>query len=242
MQSFLAKCAALCIVAGGFALTGDIGRLAARGRRLLEARTVPSEAQTREQPAEYSVAPAAPPHADTTQPDPDTATATKPPEQSFAPNAPTPSAKPGVLLLDAPIGRPVAVPAPPANGPDVVELRHVPPGSRVLVWVRRSGFMSRARSIDLVALDLIDPNTGEALEHRHATLSQGNEPTAVHAAPRRVVISQERGTYAGTFPAKAHVEGIVRGGLLRVTPVHGIAGLGREETVGTVVAVDIQHR
>ena len=43
MQSFLVKCAALGIVAGGFTLTGDVGRLADRGRRLLDARTVPSE-------------------------------------------------------------------------------------------------------------------------------------------------------------------------------------------------------
>ena len=46
MQSFLAKCAALGIVAGGFTLTGDVGRLADRGRQLLDARTVPSETPT----------------------------------------------------------------------------------------------------------------------------------------------------------------------------------------------------
>ncbi|MFM8706892.1 MAG: hypothetical protein ACKOHK_02050, partial [Planctomycetia bacterium] len=43
MQSFLAKCAALGIVAGGFAGPGDRGRLADRGRQRLAASTVPSE-------------------------------------------------------------------------------------------------------------------------------------------------------------------------------------------------------
>jgi hypothetical protein len=44
MQSFFAKFAAVGIVAGGFTLTGDAWRLMERGQRLLDARTVPSEA------------------------------------------------------------------------------------------------------------------------------------------------------------------------------------------------------
>jgi heat shock protein HtpX len=58
MQSFLAKCAAVGIVAGGFTLTGDVGRLAERGQRLLDAQTVPSETPPAEPPA--AVAAAAP--------------------------------------------------------------------------------------------------------------------------------------------------------------------------------------
>ena len=42
MQSFLAKCPALGIVAGGFTLAGDVCRLEERGQRLVDARTVPS--------------------------------------------------------------------------------------------------------------------------------------------------------------------------------------------------------
>ena len=41
MQSFLARFAAVGIVAGGFLVTGDLGRLADRGRRLLDATTAP---------------------------------------------------------------------------------------------------------------------------------------------------------------------------------------------------------
>ena len=56
MQSFLAKCAALGIVAGGFTLTGDVGRLVERGQRLLDAQTVPSETPPAEPPAAVAAA------------------------------------------------------------------------------------------------------------------------------------------------------------------------------------------
>jgi len=211
MQSFLVKCAALGIVAGGFTLTGDVGRLADRGRRLLDARTVPSET-----PADQA-----------TDADKATIQASAAPQAAPAP-ARTPSSVP--LLLDAPIGRAVAVPQPPAKGPDSIDLRQVPAGSRVLVWVRRAGSSSRSRSTDLIALDVIDPNTGEALEHRHAAMTHGSEGTTVHAAPRRVVITRDA------------TNKIAKGAMLRITSLHGVIGLGREETIGTVLAVDVQSR
>jgi len=213
MQSFLVKCAALGIVAGGFTLTGDVGRLADRGRRLLDARTVPSET-----PADHS-----------TGADEATIQANAAPQAAPAPApARTPPSVP--LLLDAPIGRAVAVPPPPAKGPDSIDLRQVPAGSRVLVWVRRPGSTSRSRSTDLIALDLIDPNTGEALEHRHAAMTHGSEGTTVNAAPRRVVITRDA------------TNKIAKGAMLRITPLHGVIGLGSEEAIGTVLAVDVQSR
>ena len=212
MQSFLVKCAALGIVAGGFTLTGDVGRLADRGRRLLDARTVPAET-----PADQTTGG----HEATIQ-------STAAPQAAPAP-APTP-ALPSVPLLDAPMGRAVAVPPPPAKGPDSIDLRQVPAGSRVLVWVRRPGSTGRSRSTDLIALDLIDPNTGEALEHRHAAMTHGSEGTTVHAAPRRVVITRDA------------TNKIAKGAMLRITPLHGVIGLGSEEPIGTVLAVDVQSR
>ena len=213
MQSFLVKCAALGIVAGGFTLTGDVGRLADRGRRLLDARTVPSET-----PADQA-----------TDADEATIQANAAPQATPAPApARTPPSVP--LLLDAPIGRAVAVPPPPAKGPDSIDLRQVPAGSRVLVWVRRPGSTSRSRSTDLIALDLIDPNSGEALEHRHAAMTHGSEGTTVHAAPRRVVITRDA------------TNKIAKGAMLRITPLHGVIGLGSEEPIGTVLAVDVQSR
>jgi hypothetical protein len=213
MQSFLVKCAALGIVAGGFTLTGDVGRLADRGRRLLEARTVPSET-----PADQAT--------DVHEP---TIPSNAAPQAATAP-APARALPSVPLLLDAPIGRAVAVPPPPAKGPDSIDLRQVPAGSRVLVWVRRPGSTSRSRSTDLIALDLIDPNTGEALEHRHAAMTHGSEGTTVHAAPRRVVITRDA------------TNKIAKGAMLRITPLHGVIGLGPEEQIGTVLAVDVQSR
>ena len=100
----------------------------------------------------------------------------------------------------------------------------------MLVWVRRPGPAVRSRSADLIALDLIDPNTGEALEHRHAAMTHGSEGTTVHAAPRRVVITRDA------------TNRIAKGGMLRITPLHGVIGLGSEEAIGTVLALDVQGR
>jgi hypothetical protein len=234
MQSFLAKCAALGIVAGGFTLTGDVGRLADRGQRLLDARTVPSETPTHQATddhdatAQATAAPqAAPAPSAAAQPPVGVLAAAAPPAVS----APAPARTlPSVPLLDAPVGRAVAIPPPPAKGPDSIDLRQVPAGSRVLVWVRRSGALGRSRSTDLIALDLIDPNTGEALEHRHAAMTHGSEDTTVHAAPRRVVITRDA----------THT--IAKGSMLRITPLHGVIGLGSEEAIGTVLAVEVQSR
>lgn len=233
MQSFLAKCAALGIVAGGFTLTGDVGRLADRGRRLLEARTVPSETSSEElaadSPAPAPSAPevAAPVQSAVRQPSGQTPAAVQPAATGTRNQA---SASSGFPLVDAPVGRAVDVPSPPSRGPDSIDLRQVSAGSRLLVWVRRSSVTSRARAMDLIALDLIDPASGEALEHRHAALTHGGEPDSVHAAPRRVVIARDA---AGR---------IAKGGMLRVASVHGVVGLGREETIGTIVAIDVQPR
>ena len=218
MQSFLATCAALGIVAGGFTLTGDVGRLADRGRQLLDARTVPSETPTDQTTGGHEA----------------TIQATAVPQAAPTP-APTPTPAPArilpsVPLLDAPMGRAVAVPPPPAKGPDSIDLRQVPAGSRVLVWVRRPGSTGRSRSTDLIALDLIDPNTGEALEHRHAAMTHGSEGTTVHAAPRRVVITRDA------------TNKIAKEAMLRIAPLHGVNGLGSEEAIGTVLALEVQSR
>jgi len=236
MQSFLAKCVALGIVAGGFTLTGDVGRVAERGRRLLDARTVPSEtpaepmtdgdnAAARGIDSRHAATPA-PPEA----PQPPAPPLAQPTTATQPVVAAAARAMPSVRLPDAPIGRPVAMPTPPANGPDWIDLRRVPAGSRVLVWVRRSGTAGRARAMDLIALDLIDPKSGEALEHRHAAMTHGSEGTTVHAAPRRVVITRDA------------TGRIAKGGLLQLAPLHGVSGLGPEEAIGTVLAIDVPVR
>jgi len=223
MQSFLAKCAAVGIVAGGFTLTGDVGRLAERGQRLLDARTVPSES-----PAEPpTVAEVAPVTAGESAPTAAPATAVVAAQPA---GAPPELLKPHIVLLDAPQGRTVAVPAPPAQGPDSIDLRQLAAGNRVLVWVRRQGAVGRGRSVDLLRLDLIDPNRGEALEHRHADMTHGSESTTVYATQRRVVITLDtRGR-------------IAKETMLKLAPLHGVNGLGAEESIGQIIAIDVQGR
>jgi hypothetical protein len=223
MQSFLAKCAAVGIVAGGFTLTGDVGRLAERGQRLLDARTVPSES-----PAEPpTVAEVAQVTAGESAPTAAPATAVVAAQPA---GAPPELLKPHIVLLDAPQGRTVAVPSPPAQGPDSIDLRQLAAGNRVLVWVRRQGAVGRGRSMDLLRLDLIDPNRGEALEHRHADMTHGSESTTVYATQRRVVITLDtRGR-------------IAKETMLKLAPLHGVNGLGAEESIGQIIAIDVQGR
>jgi hypothetical protein len=35
---------------------------------------------------------------------------------------------------------------------------------------------------------------------------------------------------------------IAKGSMLRITPLHGVIGLGSEEAIGTVLAVEVQSR
>lgn|GEM_PF-766492 len=244
MQSFLAKCAAVGIVAGGFTLTGDVGRLADRGKRLLDARSVPSETPTEQKSdVESSGAtlgfqtPAA--RSRFQAPLPSGAQGSNPGDtapqgmastgEATGPNLSRPTLR--ETAADAPVGRHAATPAPPTSGPESVELRQLAAGIRVHVWVRRPGATGRGiLSTDLIALDIIDPDSAEALEHRHAALTHGNQATTVHATSRRVVIS---GDHAGR---------IVRGGTLALAPLHGVNGLGPAEKIGTVLAIELQNR
>lgn len=244
MQSFLAKCAAVGIVAGGFAATGDLGRLAERGQQLLEARTVPNEPAA-EPTAEPDLAAAGAP------PVPASPAFEKPqPAQPFSPSSAPASATAGAAapsaaspanpaaglfpVPDAPttLGRPVAVPAPPSTGPDSIDVRRLAAGQRVLVWIRKPGIVATGRTVDLLALDVIDPPTAAALEYRHLAEhhapTTSSTPAAVHAAPRRIVISP---TEAGR---------ITKGAVLQVAPVRGVHGPGPAEMLGTVLALDLQ--
>ena len=247
MQSFLAKCAAVGIVAGGFAATGDLGRLAERGQQLLEARTVPNEP--------LASAPAEPAPASPAVPPPAGPAFEKPlPAQPFAPAG---DAGPGGVAAASPavpaansvaspaaglftgadaatsLGRPVAVPVPPSSGPAGIDVRRLAAGQRVLVWIRKPGAGAADRSIDLLALDIIDPETAAALEYRHleahhAPAAQPPTQAAVHATPRRIVI------------APGDAGRIAKGAALRVAPVRSVHGIGPVETLGTVLAVDLQ--
>ena len=157
MQSFLSKLAGFGLIVGGFAATGDLRGLVDRGTRLVNATTVPVDAEAE---------PASPPPG----PVPQSAYAvqavpTAPPVQP-APPAPAEA-------RDAPVGHPVAAARLPVSTLESLDLRTLAPGKRLAVWV--------GTPPALVAFDVVDPASGEVLEQQ---LTQAGE--APHAIPRRV--------------------------------------------------------
>lgn len=140
MSNFLARCAAIGLVGGGFAATGDLGWLAARGMRLVNARTIPSEeAPTEVATAASAAAPAATP-----------ATPPLPPSATDPFHSP-PAARPA--------GQPAGDPSPPSNGPERVDLATLRPGERVTIWIGRPTIARQP----WIAFDVVDPAAGEAL-------------------------------------------------------------------------------
>lgn len=221
MQTFLAKCTALAVLLGGFAVTGDFSRLAARGTQLLNATAVPTDGQIPgNQPFSGPAWSAAPVPAEPTG-QPAQATSDLPAPPTAEPPAPAVPVHP----LDAPLGRRVSQPAPPANAAEGIDLAALRAGDRLLVWIGRSAATSA-----VLAFDIVDPVAGEALEHRH--LFEDN--AAVHAVPRRVQMAGES-TRAGL---------IMRGEMLRLLPlgiVHGGQSGQQPETLGPVWALQVQR-
>ena len=190
----LSRCAALGLIAGGFALTGDLGWVTARGMRVINSRTIP----VAETPAETVTAAA-------------TAPVTPGP-------ALIPPRHPGVAAeLSS------QAPPPPRSGSDEVRIAALRAGDRILVWLQ-------AARGDLpgmcLALDVIDPASGEALLAEVASLSPDGSLRAA-GPPRRVVVGA-----GGTGPGAPAIR---RGTPLFLRP----EGLARApaETPGTVAAL-----
>lgn len=164
MSNFLARCAAIGLVGGGFAATGDLGWLAARGMRLVNARTIPSE----ERPADAEPAVS------------EAAAVILPPAPVAPPPAPDPFRSP-------PAARPVMPaapdPAPPSNSPERLDLATLHPGERITFWIGRP---TTARQ-PWIAFDIVDPVAGEALlvtpgmAARRVTIraARGGQPSVV---------------------------------------------------------------
>jgi len=140
MSNFLARCAAIGLVGGGFAATGDLGWLAARGMRLVNARTIPSEETPTD--VQTAVSAAAPVVAPATPPLPSSAT---------DPFRSPPAARPA--------GKPDGDPSPPSNGPERIDLATLRPGARVTIWIGRPTIARQP----WIAFDIVDPTAGEAL-------------------------------------------------------------------------------
>ena len=139
MSNFLARCAAIGLVGGGFAATGDLGWLAARGMRLVNARTIPSE----EKPADAEPAVS------------EAAAAILPPAPTVAPPAPDPFRSPPAARPAIPTPEP----SPPSNGPERLDLATLHPGERVTFWIGRPTIARQP----WIAFDIVDPAAGEAL-------------------------------------------------------------------------------
>lgn len=109
MHSLLARLAAVAMLVGGFAVTGDLGRLAERSAGVLAATTVPTERSR-------AVPPASPP---------------APPPRAGEVLLP----KPVVPPRDAPIGQPVAPTRLPVSSLTSLDLGTLSPGDRLVVWI-----------------------------------------------------------------------------------------------------------
>ncbi|MFM1903088.1 MAG: hypothetical protein RLZZ440_988 [Planctomycetota bacterium] len=232
MQNLLAKLAALGILVGGFALTGDLGWLAERGQRVLgtaEVASAPALAfaetaqptQSDRPPAE-AVPPLSPgPPADSSaqaQLDeglPPLAEPAVPPiDPSSAAGAPSPAAS-----------LPVAEFKPPAGGPEAVVLADLRAGDRVVVWLGST----RHRCL---VFDLVDPSAGGALVYEAAAVTREGRPLAAAGPPRRVVISGQTAVGSGT-------DRIVRGGAVHLVEAGVAAGQAGGEWLGPVESLAV---
>lgn len=196
MHGFFSKVLALGVVAAGFFLTGDLSWVMDRAGSWARGDAPPSA--TAADPAEATA---------------DTAAAA--PVVSPPPAVPAGvSASPATAAADS---------TPPARPEGGVTLPHLT-DDQISVGLLRSGDRILARTQhEVVAFDLIDPASGEAVEHRHALLGADMATAAALATPRRVVLPA---TLAVGQPAAFHAVG---GAPAALPPPAGmIAALGIE--------------
>ena len=186
MQNFLAKCVILAFLAGGFAFTGDATRVLRRGRGILDATTIPNAtpAPSAQEPpraapdAGLNEAASGLPGPSLLAPSQAPADAASVPTEQAAELAEQPAPRPS----DAPVGAPVSMSI-PAGGPQAVDVPGLSAGDRVTVWIGTATGRGRAT---MVAFDIVDPATGDAVELRHAS---GGANQATLAPFRRVRIA-----------------------------------------------------
>jgi hypothetical protein len=213
MQNLFAKLAALGILLGGFALTGDLGRLAERGSRVIGAADVasaPAMAFGDAPPAVPELAPPAPTPAERAPAAPEIQV-----DPPVAPIGGTSTAAATTPAADSAGGVSVAGFTPPAGGPESVSIADLRPGDRVVVWLG----LGSARHRCLV-LDVVDPSAGAALVYEAAAVNPLGQPLTAAGPPRRVVVSGPRPA------AESRPGAIVRGQPLLLVEA-GLAAAGR---------------
>jgi hypothetical protein len=227
MSNILARCMALGIVAGGFALTGDLSRLASRGFEVLNASDIPAADATAEPDG----------HAGAT---------------SLLPSAPLlpaggPEAAPKAITSDAaaaaapalPVAEPSADAAPvahdldfkpPVGGVAQVDLTSLTAGDRLIIWLklpRRTGSLAYR----CLVFDMVDPQAGEALVYEAVSFTATGQPQATATPPQRVRIGADG--QAG--------DAVAPGGRIRIQRL-GIAHAGTTEAgdvIGPIQSLDI---
>lgn len=210
MPSLLSKLAACGLLAGGFAVTGDLGRLADRGSKLLNATGVPSE-QT---PDEAGPPPTPPP-------------ALSPPTPAVSPlpaaPAPRPSLAPAMppargMTADTPPSRPQEPRRLPVSTPASLDVGSLRPGQRLTVW---AGSPPAPH-----AFDIVDPTTGEVLEQTSADGQPG-------VSQRRLRLEA-----ASSQPTRLDRGGTLR--LMPLGVAYGSRPAGPAEMLGPVRALEVK--
>jgi hypothetical protein len=218
MSSILARCTALGIVAGGFALTGDLGWIADRGLAVLHASDVPAP-RTEADAAVPATDPAPAPSIAR-------AVADGPPKPSTAaPAAPPAAPAPADDATDAAVAGAADL-RPPTGGPERVDLDGLRAGNRVVLWLATAPRSGRPTAYRCLVFDMVDPARAEALVYEAIAFTPDGQPKATATAPKRVRL--------------AHTT-IARGGMIHVRRLgiaHEAAG-DPGEALGPVAALDI---
>lgn len=220
MSNILSRLAAVGIIAGGFALTGDLGRLAKRGYEIVHADDVPTsaaaEAAAETGAAAEAAAPKGAAEAGTSGPAADRAAA--PPARGS--QAAAPVRRHGPMVADAEF-------RPPSDGIEQVSLASLAAGNRVVAWLavpRRSG----GRAYRCLVFDVVDPAAGEALVYEAVSFAADTSPRATAVPPRRVRLQGDG--LAGA---------VVKGGMIELAR-RGVAADGTgQESIGPIVALQL---
>lgn len=220
MSSILSRIAAVGIIAGGFALTGDLSRLAKRGLEVVNSRDVPA-ART----ADDADAPAV-------TGTPNEATSRQAEQVAAAAEALVhggdvkTAAAAGPAAAKPPLARDADF-RPPQKGIDTIALSSLDAGNRVVVWLvmpRRSG----GRAYRCLVFDIVDPNTGDALAYEAVSFAADGNPQATATPPRRVRLQGDG--LGGAVATRGQID-VQRRGV-------AADGVG-SETIGPVAALHV---